>query len=263
MATRSRRAAPAGDPTAPSTLRGAAGIAAWALAFWGGAQLAAGVLEQRPLALALVQAALAEWGAGHIGLAWSDPLSPSPSSSAIAKRAGIGAALGAGAGLAAIAAAAATKSAVVSLVAPGVGALALGLGAAMLAAVRDELLLRGAVLRATRGVLPSWAALLVCGAAAAAARLGIDGSFSLAIATDGLKAVALASLWVRDRGAWMAWGANTAWTWTLGAVARGGVVDVRFVAEPDTLASTMAVLAATCAVAGASIARRSARAGLR
>ncbi len=236
---------------------------AWGLAFWGGAQIATGVLERRPLALALVQAALAEWGAGHIGIAWSDPTGPSPSSAAMARRAAFGAACGAGAGLVAIAAAVATGRGSMTAAAPGVGTLALGLGAAMLASVRDELLLRGVVLRATRGVLPTYVALLACGAAAAAARLGIDGALSLAVAADGLKAIALAALWVRDRGAWMAWGANTAWTWTLDAVARGGAMNVRFVAEPDALSTTMAVLAAACVVAAASIGRRSAPAGLR
>jgi hypothetical protein len=251
------------DRTAPTSVGGAAQVAGWGLGFWGAVQLAGVLLERRPMALALVQAALAEWGAGRAGVAWSDPLGPIPSVPAVAKRAGVGAAWGAGAALAAIAVAAVTHGAAVGFGEPGPASLAVGLGAAMLAAVRDELLLRGVVLRATRGLLPGWAALVACGAAAAAARLGIDGAFSVAMAAEALRAVALAGLWMRDRGAWMAWGANTAWTWTLDSVARGGALDVRFAAEPDSLGGTLAVLALAVAFATTSIGRRSPSAGLR
>jgi hypothetical protein len=51
----------------------------------------------------------------------------------------------------------------------------------------------------------------------------------------------------------MAVGANAAWTWTLGSVVRGGVVDIRFATEPEAgvpalavlLAATVAALSAT------------------
>ena len=124
-----------------------------------------------------------------------------------------------------------------------------GLVIAALCAVRDEILLRGVVLGATR-LLPAPAALLACGVAAAAARLGIDGVFTSALAPEALRGVALGALWVRDRGAWMAWAANTAWTWTTGPVFGGGLLDVRFAsrAGPEGL-SGLIILALAAAAA--------------
>jgi hypothetical protein len=103
------------------------------------------------------------------------------------------------------------------------------------------------VLRATRDLLPAWAAILVCGGAAAAARFGAEGAVTLAMASEALRGAALGALWLRDRGAWMAWGANTAWTWTLYSL--GGVVDVRFVGDPRAGVAAVAVLAVACVAA--------------
>lgn len=256
-------ARPSPDLTAPTTVAGAARVAGWGLAFWGGTQLAAGLLERRATALALVQAALAEWGAGRMGITWSDPLAPIPSLAAVGRRAARGAAMGAAAAVAAMAVALATGGAVIALIGPSLGSLVVGLFASILAAVRDELLLRGVVLRATRGLFPTEVSLLACGAAAAAARWGADGAFTMAVATDGLRAIALGALWVRDRGAWMACAANAAWMWTLGAVVHGGLVDARFAADPDCTGSVAALLAALAVVALATIGRRSLWSGLR
>src|SRR4029077_14395491 len=103
------------------------------------------------------------------------------------------------------------------------------------------LLLRGMVLRATRGLLPMWGSLLVCGLVACAARFGIEGALAKPILADGLRAVALAALWVRDRGEWMAWAANASWTWTLGSILHGGAVELSFSVEPDAAPVTLAV----------------------
>ena len=143
----------------------------------------------------------------------------------------------------------ATRSAARASGSPGGGLLAVGLVIALLGAVRDELLLRGVVLRATRGLLPGWAALLVCGAAAAAARFGVDGTLGMALAVEALRGTVLGAIWTRDRGAWMAVGANAAWTWTLGSVVRGGVVDLRFATEPDAGVPALAVLLAATVAA--------------
>jgi hypothetical protein len=250
------------DPTAPATPARAAPVAAWALVFWGGVQLAARMFERNAMTASLIEAALAEWGAGRMGVAWSDPLAPPASPGSIARRAAVGAGLGGAAAVVAIGLAAATGGAAFAPAAPDLTAIALGLVPAALAAVRDELLLRGGVLRATRGLLPAWACVAACGAAAAAARLGVDGAFSLAMLGDGLRAVALAVFWVRDRGAWMAWGANAAWAWTFGGLAHGAA-DVRFVADPQALGAVIAVLGVAAAGGGASIGRRSSAAGLR
>src|SRR5208283_215789 len=154
------------------------------------------------------------------------------------------AALGAAAAVLVVASSLATRGAsVVSSASLGASIELLGVGlfASTLAAVRDELLLRGFVLRATRGLLPTWVCLLVCGAAAAAARFGVDGGSPVSLAVEGLRGIALGAFWVGDRGAWTAFAANASWMWTLGSLAHGGLFDVRFVVEPDQTVAALAV----------------------
>jgi hypothetical protein len=242
------------DPP-PSSVRDAAKTTGWALALWGGVQAAAMVLERKPLALGMVQAAMAEWGAGRLGITWSDPWAPLPSGAEVARRAARGAALGAAVSGGVVVAALVTGGATAVRGSPNVGLLMVGLTSAVLTAVRDELLLRGVVLRVTRGLFPTWAAVMTCGAAAAAARFGVDGSVSAAVPADALRAVALAALWLRDRGAWMACAANASSIWALGSIVRGGLVDIRFPGEPEAGASAVAVLAAVAAVAAVSLRR--------
>jgi hypothetical protein len=258
MTTRPERPPiPDRDPTAPTTLAGASRVAGGGLVFWAAVQLAAVVLERQTAALALVQAGLAEWGAGRMGIAWSDPLAAMPTSGAIGRRAARGAALGGAAGVAVIGMALATRGATMVPAEPSVELLGVGLFASSLAAVRDELLLRGVVLRLTRGLLPAWASLLACGAAAAAARFGVEGTLTAATAAEALRGIALGALWLHDRGAWIACAANASWMWTLGSIAHGGLVDVRFASEPDGGASALVVLAAVTLIAAVLLRPRS------
>jgi hypothetical protein len=245
------------DPTAPTTLAGASRIAGGGLVFWAAVQLAAVVLERRAAALALVQAGLAEWGAGRMGIAWSDPLAAIPTSRAIVRRATRGAALGGAAAFTVLGVSLATRGAAIVPGEPAIGLLGVGLFASSLAAVRDELLLRGVVLRMTRGLLPVWASLLTCGAAAAAARFGVDGTLTTSAAAEALRGIALGALWLHDRGAWMACAANASWMWTLGSMAHGGLVDLRFASDPDGGTIALAVLAAVNLVAAILLRRRS------
>ncbi len=221
------------DPTPAPTMREARRVVGWGLAFWGGAQVAAAVFSNNATALVAVQAALAEWSAGRIGITWSDPLAPMPTGKAIARRAGLGAAMGAAAAAAVVVLAMVTGGAATAPASPGFGSLAVGLIVAVLASVRDELFLRGLILRVTRGLLPAWAALAACGAAAAAARFGTEGVVDLGLLVAGLRGVALGAIWMRDRGAWMAVGASAAWAWALQSLVHGGLLDVRFVTEAD------------------------------
>jgi hypothetical protein len=235
-------------PREPATLAGTAKIVFWGLVFWGGEQLAAGAFERNELARGAVQAALAEWGAGRMGIAWTDPRAPAPTWSAIARRSTRGAAFGVGASVAVVVVALAARSAVVSQGGVALTPLLVGLVIAVLGAVRDELLLRGVVLGATR-LLPLSLALLACGVAAAAARLGTDGLFTSALVPEALRGVALGALWVRDRGAWMACAANTAWTWTTSSVFGGGLLDVRFESGASAESVPGLVILALAAVA--------------
>jgi hypothetical protein len=249
-------APPLAGPSALAALGDPAKVVAWGLVFWGAVQLTASVFARNATAAIAVQAALAEWGAGRMGIAWSDPLAPMPNAVAIVRRAALGAALGAATAALGVAAALAAGTASLAPFAPAVGPVALGLVLACLGAVRDELLLRGVVLRATRGFFTAWAALAACGAAAAAARFGADGTLTTVVALEALRGVALGALWMRDRGAWMAWGANAAWTWTAGSLVRGGVLDVRFKGNPQEGLPVLLVLATAALTAAAWSMRR-------
>lgn len=73
--------------------------------------------------------------------------------------------------------------------------------------------------------------------------------FSLAFA--GLASVALACLWLRDRGAWLAVGANTAFMFATGPLAHGAWLDVR--TTGDVEASWVAVACGAAYAASAVI----------
>jgi hypothetical protein len=245
-------ALPAADPDAPATLGDTTKVVLWGLVFWGSEQLAAAVFERNATAMAAAQAAVAEWGAGRMGIVWSDRRGPSPSWAAIGRRAATGAALGAGCALAVVGVSLAGRAAVAMPGEPSLGVLVVGLFVAALGAVRDELLLRGVVIRATR-LLPLGATLVACGLAAAAARFGADFGagerVNGTLVVEALRGVAYGALWVRDRGAWMAWAADTAWTWTTGPVTGGGLLDIRFAGTAGGGAASLAVLAVAAGAA--------------
>lgn len=201
----------------------AARVAAWGAAFYAGAQLAARVLSNNATAATAVQAAIAEWGAGRAGVVWSDPAAPIPTGAQMARRAAKGAAIGVAAALVAVGIAAVAHATTIGFTMPSIGALVLGLAVALLSAVRDELLLRGFVLRTTRDLLPAWATLAACAAASAAARLGAGEALLVPLAIEALRGLALGAIWMRDRGAWMAVGANTAWTFATSMLSGGGI----------------------------------------
>jgi hypothetical protein len=237
------------DPTAAPTLREARRVVGWGLAFWGGAQIAVAVFGRNATALVAIQAALAEWGAGRAGITWSDPLAAIPTGKALVRRAGLGVAMGGAAAAVITGLALATGGATMAAASPAIGSLAVGFVVAALSAVRDELFLRGVVLRATRGLLPAWASLAACGAAAAAGRFGVDGALGLALVVEAARGVALGCVWIRDRGAWMAVGASAAWTWSLQSVLRGGLLDVRFATASDAGVPALVTMAVVAALA--------------
>ncbi len=242
-------ALPSGAIDAPASLADCAKVVVWGLVFWGAVQFAAAGLERNAIALVVVQAAIAEWGAGRMAIPWSDPRAAVPAWSAVARRVATGSALGIACASLVAVVAVGTRAAVVAAGEPAAGALLVGLLVAALGAVRDELLLRGVVLRATR-LLPVGGTLVACGLAAAAARLGTDGAITLALVPEALRGAALGALWVRDRGAWMACAANAAWTWTLGPVLGGNLLDVRFAGEATAGPSSIVVLAIASLLAG-------------
>jgi hypothetical protein len=112
-------------------------------------------------------------------------------------------------------------------------ATVVGLVSAGLFAMRDELLLHGLVLRALITVESPVARVLACGLTSAAAAFGDSATATpSAVAMQGLLGIVFGALWVRDRGAWVAWGAHTAWLFATGALLQGGVSEAHVAMNP-------------------------------
>jgi hypothetical protein len=207
-------------------IRDAANVSFWGMGAYAIAQLIAMMFTRNLLGTAAIQSLVAELAAGKVGVAWSDPEAPIPSSSAIAKRAGRGA-------VAALVVAAICI--VATLIRGGsitrgtftIPSAALGLLTAALTAMRNELLLRGIVIRAFKHLLPLPVLLFVCALAGAAARFGDPDATPIELVASAAIAVIFASAWVVDRGAWLAWGAHAAWAWIVSTLARGVILDVK------------------------------------
>lgn len=210
------------EPPAPSAAR----VAAWGAAFYAAAQLAGAMLDANPTAAVAVQAVLAELGSGRLGVSWSDPDGPTQDGKTIARRAALGAAIGLGVCALVLGVLLVAKLATLAPNAPSYASLGIGLLIAGLASTRDELLLHGVVLRVTDAA-PVTARVVACGLASAAATLGSPSATIPEVVVAGVAGAAFGSLWLLDRGAWMAVGAHTAWTFGTGTLARGGLLDVR------------------------------------
>jgi hypothetical protein len=219
--------------------RDAARIAGWAVGLNGLVTAVGSLLAQHRGASVVAQLLVAEWGVGKLGVAWSDPMAPPPSTRAIARRIGTGGLLGVVGALATLGFATATHAASFHGFTISPHGLATGLLVAGCLAVRDELLLRGLVLRAFHHTLRPWQLLVVVGIVAAAARVGqvdqtpilsllrsSEGVTSLAVAC--LSGVCFATLWLRERGAWTACSAHAAWTFVTTTAIGGGLCDLRF-----------------------------------
>ena len=251
MADPQSPSAPAASRPSRSEPPSTASVVGWGLGAWAAIQFAGSLLARNATAASAAQAAIAEWAAGPMGVAWTE--GRSERWPAIARRCVWGASMGSAVAVAATAAACLAHTASLGAGVPAVSPLALGLAVAVLEAIRDELLLRGVARQTARGRMPPWAALLLSGAIAAAARLGTDGPEVMAIARDALAGVAFGALWQLDRGAFMPIAAHTAWSWVGGPILHGAVFDVRFaaVSTDDVPSLLVLALAAAGAVAAA------------
>ena len=223
-------------PDASARLRDAAKVILWGLLLYGAVLLVGSKLQAKALGSLALQMVIAEWGAGRLAVAWSDPAADPPTSAAIARRAGRGVTLGLLGGAFVVVFALATHGLVAFPNTPEPGQLGMGGLTAGLIAARDELLLRGVVLRAFRNSCPTLVLLLICGGAGAAAEYGLLGGSGAAdpvrLAIAGLLAMVFASLWLVDRGGWFPLGAHMAWTTATGALIRGGLLDLRSPTTP-------------------------------
>jgi hypothetical protein len=208
-------------------VRATARAAFFGLLTYAAARFAGAYLDQYALAAAVVQAVIAEYGAGRMGVAWSDPLAAVPTTKSVALRALRGAGMGLAAAVVALGVALATKGATLAPNRPDVVVALVNVVAPLALAARDELFLRGIVLRVVPGEVPVSMKLAACGLASSAAAYGEGVAVAPALVTAGLGGVAYGALWLKDRGAWLAWGAHAAFLWAASTLARGALIDVR------------------------------------
>jgi hypothetical protein len=203
----------------------------WGLVWYAAVSFAGGFFAQHAMAASGIQAALAEWGASRLGVAWSDPGArpdEADDARAVARRAAWGFAAGGIAASLLVTVAVVSGAATLARGRVAVVSTLVALLDAAFVAVRDELLLHGLVLRVV-GARPRWAALGACGLASAAAALGASptGVTAPALVAAALGGVAFGALWLGDRGAWRPVCAHAAWLWVTGSLSRGALVDVR------------------------------------
>ena len=146
----------------------AAAASAWRVAFWGvgiyaTARIASLLLQSMSMPAAVAQAVIAEWGTGRLGVSWSDPTQPVPTTGSIARRAGIGAAVGVIAAAVVVGFLATTRAVILERSTPAVSAIIVALVTAGFYAMRDELLLHGLVVRALVTVESPILKVLACG----------------------------------------------------------------------------------------------------
>jgi hypothetical protein len=216
---------------ASATLRDSAKVIGWGLVLYGAVALVGAKLSATSVGSLAVQMVVAEWGAGRLAVAWSDPLRDPPKLAAVARRIGQGAAMGLFAASLVVLFALSTHALSAHPNNAEPSQVGIGLFTAALCAARDELLLRGIPLRAFRHACPTVGLLLVCGGAGAAAEYGVLAAagdvHGVRVLVAGLLGVVFAALWIKDRGGWVAFGAHTAWTVATGGLIRGGLFDLR------------------------------------
>ena len=237
------------DPKA--ALKDRARVVGWGVALAAAVQGVGAYLAQNHTGAIIAQVVIAEFGTGRLGVSWSDPLAPIPTGADIARRALRGAGFGAAAAAVLLGASIIARVATVASGTFGIAPLVVGLVVSACAAARDELMLRGLVLRAVGPDAKMPAQLLACGLAGAAFRFGTQPEATIASITFAFaSSIAFACLWLRDRGAWLAAGANAAFMFVTGPLAQGALLDVR---TKTTVDGTIVALACGVFFAGSAI----------
>lgn len=221
----SSSAAKSENPSAPFK------IAGWGIAIDAAVHVVGTLLESRSLAASMAQAIVTEWGTGRLGVRWTAAEDTGENADAkLPKRIALGAAVGAATAGLVVGFLVATRAVVLTR---GPGALAMTATALLtsgLTAVRDELLLRGVVLRALAGTSSAMPKVLACGLVGAAAAIGEAGNVGPGIMVELILGFAFGALWIHDRGAWLAWGAHTSWLFVNALLLGGGVFEARVAA---------------------------------
>lgn len=208
-------------------------VVAIGLATFGAVHLVAAMLAANATGTVLLQALAAEVGAGRAGVAWSSTAATQGRAHTPARRAAFGAIWGLGFAVLLVGAGLATGGlALAKSGGSSIATLLLGGAVSVAGAVRDELLLRGVPLLAFRGklsTLPLLAAVGACGIAASP-ELGSPA----AIAARFAFAVAFATIWMLDGGAFKACGAHATLAFAAGPLVSGGAFDLRAVTSSFT-----------------------------
>lgn len=196
--------------------------ASWGLAVYTGTRVVGAVLESASLASTIAQAVLAEWGTGRLGVTWNDPdvYRDPPTATDMAKRAARGAVAGLVPAAAVIGLLVATRGVMLERSAASAASLGVAIVGAAVTSMRDELILHGVVVR-VMSQEKAWMQAVACGVTSGAAALGEKGSLRTVV-VQALLGVVFGALWSRDKGAWMAWGAHTAWLLGTSLLLSGG-----------------------------------------
>jgi len=200
-------------------------------------------LRDRTLGMIAVQVAIAEFGAGKLAIAWSPPSAQTPTFSSIARRFGRGAIFGLATAAACIGSSVLSRTLAIRAGTFEIATIAMGVVVAALTAARDELLLRGLVLRATQNI-PRPLALAACAAAAVARVWFADGTTPIDAILAATAAIGLACIWLVDRGAWMAVGANAAYIFATDTLVRGPLDAAGTTSRASAIAMGLASAAA-------------------
>ncbi len=215
---------------APATPPAGVGVAVWGLLLFVGCRLVEIFLDAQPMAAAVGQAVLVEFGAARLGVVWTP--SPPPARP-LPVRVGVGVAIGLGAALLLLAILLVSRGATTESVASvEVSVLALGFISAAVLAWRDELLFHGVTLRALDGMgIGGVPRVLACGLTSAGAALGRHDASPRTVVAAALFGIVCGALWVADRGAWRAWAAHTFFRFGTQTLLSGGLVHVRLASD--------------------------------
>jgi len=212
-------------------------VAIWGLLMFGACRAIEIFLEAQSMAGAVGQAVLVEWGSSRLGVYWSEPRRGKQgepmTALLIAKRAFKGFSVGLTCAVALFIVLLATRGATTEPVAKlEASVLIIGLATSAIFAWRDELLFHGIALRAIEGTTANpLMKVLACGATSAGAAIGRPDATAKSIVGAALFGVILGTLWVRDRGAWQAWAANTGFRYATGTLFSGGIIHSRLAAN--------------------------------
>jgi len=196
-----------------------------ALLFAGGEALRL-VLTENATAAVIAPAIVAEWGAGRLGVSWSNPMEPVPTLADNARRVGRGATIGLLGASIILAAAFVSKDITVVPQAPAVVDALLGVVTPLFVAMRHELLAHGIVLRLLLGTRNALLQTLVLAGASVAYAYG-QGAAPAALPMALALGLVTGALYVRDRGGFRAVGAHAMWLYATHVLFRGGLVTFR------------------------------------